>query len=58
MLKIENIDNRIMDHTFPGSLRYGETPDNVIQYIDVLIETVLDKRRLAKRILNQHFKEV
>ncbi len=36
MLKIENIDNRIMDHTFPGSLRYGETPDNVIQYIDVL----------------------
>ena len=51
--KIEEMDPILMDHKFPGNLRYTETPADIEQYVEVLIPTVFKTRRLVKRCLSE-----
>mgnify|MGYP005841338443 CR=1 FL=1 len=51
--EIEKVDPALMDHKFPGSLRYNETPAEIERYVRVLIPVAFKTRRLVKRYLNQ-----
>lgn len=50
--EIERIDPMLMDHKFPGNLRYNEIPTDIEQYIKALISAVFKTRRLVKRCLD------
>lgn len=50
---IEEIDPKLMDHKFPGDLRYNDTPPEIDEYINVLMHAVFRVRKLIKKHLNQ-----
>jgi len=51
--EIEGTDPMLMDHNFPGNLRYNEIPTDIEQYIKALISAVFRTRRLSKQYLDQ-----
>jgi len=56
--KIEEIELTIMDHKFPGDLRYNETPPDIEQYVEVLIKAAFATRKLVKRALKRRLEEM
>ncbi|MCX7683493.1 MAG: HEPN domain-containing protein [Anaerolineae bacterium] len=55
--KVEAVEPEILDHKFPGNLRYNETPANVERYVEVLMEAAFLVRKLVKRQLNKSLEE-
>lgn len=50
---IEEVAPEILDHKFPGNLRYNETPTDIERYIEVLITATFAVRRLVKQQLEK-----
>lgn len=51
-LQIEAANIEIMDHKFPGNLRYSETSSDIEQYINTLMKAAFAVRKIAKRHFN------
>jgi HEPN domain-containing protein len=56
--KIEEIEPEIMAHTFPGNLRYTETPRDIERKVEVLIKAAFVTRRLVKQTLPRTSEEM
>ncbi len=50
---IKEVAPEILDHKFPGNLRYNETPADIEQYVEVLLKATFAVRRIVKRKLNE-----
>jgi HEPN domain-containing protein len=50
---IEVVDGEMLEHRFPGDLRYKETPSEIDLYIKVLLKAAFTTRRLVKRHLKK-----
>lgn len=48
---IEAVDGQMMDHRFPGSLRYEATKPETDQHVETLMSVAFRTRRLVKRCL-------
>ncbi len=49
--RIGEVDEEILENRFPGNLRYNETPEEVEDYIKILLYAAFRTRRLVKRFL-------
>jgi HEPN domain-containing protein len=51
--KIEEVDGRILEHRYPGNLRYNETAPEIKDFVEVLIVAAFETRRAVKRCLKR-----
>jgi hypothetical protein len=49
--KIEAVDGNLLEHKFPGDLRYNETPSDIERHVETLMSAAFTTRRLVKRCL-------
>lgn len=46
--KIADKEPKLLEASFPGNLRYSETPEEIEDYVKLLLCIVIDVRRIAK----------